>query len=169
MYKNVLINGFLCGTRDVDPLVRASSLSCLGELCKVLGYRLGNIITEVCMNTEQRINSCFRYHASVPSVPQVIFCIGNIIKTDKIPECRRAGVMVATLMLQGLGKAALVSLGSDLVPLYRALLSLRKNDEDSVLRLHAQLALDEFDDIVRKFLLSNPKLEQSIFSIKPNT
>lgn len=46
-HKNILVNGFLCGTRDPDPLVRASSLSCLGELCKVLGFRLGNIIVEV--------------------------------------------------------------------------------------------------------------------------
>ena len=46
-YKSILINGFLCGTRDSDDLVRASSLSCLGELCKVLGFRLGNAITEV--------------------------------------------------------------------------------------------------------------------------
>ncbi|XP_012251932.2 transport and Golgi organization protein 6 homolog [Athalia rosae] len=142
-YKNILINGFLCGTRDVDPLVRASSLSCLGELCKVLGYRLGNIITEV------------------------ILCIGSIIKTDKIPECRRAAVLVATLMLQGLGKAALASLGSELLPLYRALLSLRKNDDDQVLRLHAQLAIDELDDIVRDFLISKPRLENSIFMLKP--
>ncbi|XP_046410358.1 transport and Golgi organization protein 6 homolog isoform X1 [Neodiprion fabricii] len=141
-YKNILINGFLCGTRDVDPLVRTSSLSCLGELCKVLGYRLGNIIVEV------------------------IFCIGSIIKTDKIAECRRAGVMVTTLLLQGLGKAALISLGNNLVPLYRALLSLQ-HDEDSVLRLHAQLALNEFDDIVRDFLFSKPKLEKSIFVLEP--
>ncbi|XP_046735251.1 transport and Golgi organization protein 6 homolog isoform X2 [Diprion similis] len=141
-YKNILINGFLCGTRDVDPLVRTSSLSCLGELCKVLGYRLGNIIVEV------------------------IFCIGCIIKTDKIAECRRAGVMVTTLLLQGLGKAALISLGSDLVPLYRALLSLQR-DEDQVLRLHAQLALNELDDIVRDFLFSKPKLEKSIFVLEP--
>lgn len=45
--KNMLVNGFLCAIRDPDPLVRASGLSCLGELCKVLNYRLGNILTEV--------------------------------------------------------------------------------------------------------------------------
>lgn len=98
---------------------------------------------------------------------QVVFCISSIINTDKMPECRRAGVLVATLMLQGLGKAALISLGSDLVPLYRALISLKKNDEDPVLRLHAQLALDEFDDIVRNFLFSKPKLEKNIFMLDP--
>lgn len=47
VHKNALVNGFLCATRDTDPLVRASSLSCLGELCKVLNFRLGNILIEV--------------------------------------------------------------------------------------------------------------------------
>lgn len=49
VYKNALINGFLCATRDADPLIRASSLSCLGELCKVLNFRLGIILVEVCI------------------------------------------------------------------------------------------------------------------------
>lgn len=46
-YKSVLLNTFLVGTRDDDHLIRASSLSNLGEVCKVLGYKLGTIITEV--------------------------------------------------------------------------------------------------------------------------
>ena len=45
-YKTILVNGFLCGTRDPDALVRASSLSCLGEFCKIMGFRLGNLIIE---------------------------------------------------------------------------------------------------------------------------
>lgn len=47
-YKNILINGFLCAIRDADSLMRASSLSCLAELCKVLGFRLGDDVIEVC-------------------------------------------------------------------------------------------------------------------------
>ena len=46
-YKSLLVNGFLCGTRDPDPLVRESSLSCLGEFCKMMGFRLGNLVIEV--------------------------------------------------------------------------------------------------------------------------
>ncbi|CAK9834284.1 Transport and Golgi organization protein 6 homolog [Anthophora retusa] len=138
-YKSILINGFLCATRDSDPLVRASGLSCLGELCKVLGFRLGNILIEV------------------------IYCISCIIKTDKVPECRRAAVMVSYLLLRGLGQDTLTNLGKDLVDLYRGLKYLRDNDEDPVLRLHAQLALEELDDIVRDFLFSPPKLEKKIF------
>ncbi|XP_012134725.2 transport and golgi organization 6 isoform X1 [Megachile rotundata] len=137
-YKNILINGFLCAARDPDSLVRSSSLSCLGELCKVLGFRLGDIVIEV------------------------IYCISCIVKSDKAPECRRAAVMVSTMLLRGLGKNTLTSLGKDLVDLYRGLKYLRDNDEDPVLRLHAQLALEELDHIMRDFLFSPPKLEKRI-------
>ncbi|CAD1473467.1 unnamed protein product, partial [Heterotrigona itama] len=137
-YKNILINGFLCAARDTDSLVRASSLSCLGELCKVLGFRLGDIVIEI------------------------IYCISCIIKTDRAAECRRAAVMVGTLLFRGLGKSTLTSLGRDLVDLYRGLKYLRDNDEDLALRLHAQLALEELDSIVQDFLLSSSKLEKRI-------
>ncbi|XP_072752257.1 transport and Golgi organization protein 6 homolog [Anoplolepis gracilipes] len=143
IHKNVLVNGFLCATRDADPLVRASSLSCLGELCKVLNFRLGNILIEI------------------------LYCITCIIKSDKTPECRRAAVLVVTLLFRGLGRDTLNSLGSDLVDLYRGLKHLRDNDDDPVLRLHAQLALEEIDHIVRDFLAAPPKLEKRIFLLDP--
>ncbi|XP_043522730.1 uncharacterized protein LOC122535335 isoform X2 [Frieseomelitta varia] len=137
-YKNILINGFLCAARDTNSLVRASSLSCLGELCKVLGFHLGDIVIEI------------------------IYCISCIVKTDKAPECRRAAVMISTLLFRGLGKSTLTSMDRNLVDLYRGLKYLRDNDEDLVLRLHAQLALEELDSIVQDFLLSSSKLEKRI-------
>lgn len=94
---------------------------------------------------------------------QIIYCIGCIINTDKSPECRRAAVLVTNLLIRGLGKDVLTDLGSDLVPLYRALKFLRDNDDDHVLRLHAQLALEELDDIVQTLLFSVPKFEKRIF------
>ncbi|XP_039307388.1 transport and Golgi organization protein 6 homolog isoform X2 [Solenopsis invicta] len=127
--KNTLVNGFLCAIRDADPLVRASGLSCLGELCKVLNYRLGNILTEI------------------------IYCITCILKSDKIPECRRAAVLVATLLFRGLDRDLLSSCTSDMIDLYRELRNLR-NDTDSVLQLHVQLALEEIDRIIHNSLLT---------------
>lgn len=47
VYKAELVNAFLSGTKDDDFLVRASSLSNLGELCRLLGFRVGPIVTEV--------------------------------------------------------------------------------------------------------------------------
>lgn len=46
-YKAMLLNAFLVGTKDSDHLVRASSLSNLGEICKALGFRIGPVVTEV--------------------------------------------------------------------------------------------------------------------------
>jgi hypothetical protein len=61
-YKAMLLNAFLVGTKDSDHLVRASSLSNLGEICKALGFRIGPIVREVstffCL-----VNTC---HAYVP-------------------------------------------------------------------------------------------------------
>ncbi|XP_011314137.1 transport and Golgi organization protein 6 homolog [Fopius arisanus] len=141
-YKNVLINGFLTAIRDSDPMVRASSLSCLGELCTVLGFALGNAVIEV------------------------LYCIGCIIETDKFPECRRAAVLVVTLLIRGLGKDVLINVGSQLLPVYRALKHLRDNDSDSVLRLHAQLALEELNDIVKGVLFEEPRLERNILLLR---
>lgn len=49
-YKALLLNTLLSGTKDDDHLIRASSLSSLGEVCRVLNYKLGTIVTEVGKN-----------------------------------------------------------------------------------------------------------------------
>lgn len=46
-HKALLLNAFLCGTKDEDHLLRASALSNLAEVCKVVGNKLGTIVTEV--------------------------------------------------------------------------------------------------------------------------
>ena len=46
-YRDLLINSVLTGAKDSDELVRASSLSNLGEICKLLHFSLGNIVHEV--------------------------------------------------------------------------------------------------------------------------
>ncbi|XP_070527964.1 transport and Golgi organization protein 6 homolog isoform X2 [Cardiocondyla obscurior] len=136
--KNMLLNGFLCTIRDTDPLIRASGLSCLAELCKILHYRLGNMLTEIC------------------------YCITCILKSDKIPECRRAAVLVATLLFRGLDQNLLTSCTSDMIDLYRELRNLR-DDKDSVLQLHIQLALEEIDRIMRDSLFVKiPTLEKKM-------
>ncbi|EFN83717.1 Transmembrane and coiled-coil domain-containing protein 7 [Harpegnathos saltator] len=139
VHKNMLVNGFLCAVRDNESLVRASALSCLGELCKVLNFRLGNLLNEI------------------------VYCIAMIVKSDKAPECRRAAVLVATLLCRGLDKDTLNSLDHNLVNLYRSLKHLRDEDNDPVLQLHAQLALEEIDLIVQDVLAKPCKLEKQIF------
>ncbi|XP_047545076.1 transport and Golgi organization protein 6 homolog [Vanessa atalanta] len=132
VHKTVLLNTMLCACRDDDPLIRASALSNLAEIALVLNYKIGTIIYEV------------------------LLCIWSIIETDKAIECRRAGVMVVSSLLKGLGKDTLIELKENLLPIYRTLNKLYKDaNEDTVVRLHAQIALEELNDIVTEYLLPN--------------
>lgn len=47
MYRDRLLHGILQGTKDADELVRASAVSNLAELAKMLKFALGPIIHEV--------------------------------------------------------------------------------------------------------------------------
>ncbi|KAI5632173.1 transport and Golgi organization protein 6 [Phthorimaea operculella] len=140
VHKTILLNTMLCGCRDDDPLIRTSALSNLAEIVLVLHYRIGTIIYEV------------------------LLCIWGIIETDKAVECRRAAVMVISSLLKGLGKETLIQLKENLLPIYRTLKNLYRDPvEDSVVRLHAQIALEELDDIVKEFLFPEVKMDKQIF------
>lgn len=47
VHKNLLVNTFLNGCKDTDSLVRASSLSNLGQICLVLKNNIDDILYEV--------------------------------------------------------------------------------------------------------------------------
>ncbi|KPJ06433.1 Transmembrane and coiled-coil domain-containing protein 7 [Papilio machaon] len=137
VHKTILLNTMLTACRDHDPLIRASALSNLAEIALVLHYRIGSIIYEV------------------------LLCIESIIETDRAMECRRAAVMVISSLLKGLGKETLIELKEHLLPLYRTLNKLYKDpNEDHAVKLHAQTALEELNDIVYQFLLPNIDLEK---------
>lgn len=88
-------------------------------------------------------------------------CVANIIETDKAVECRRAAVMIISSLLKGLGKETLVQLKENLLPIYKTLNKLYKDErEDDIVRLHAQIALEELNEIVRQFLV--PELDLQI-------
>lgn len=79
-------------------------------------------------------------------------------------ECRRAAVMVISSLLKGLGKETLVQLKENLLPIYRTLKNLHRDDsEDSVVRLHAQIAIEELNDIINQLLFPEVKMEKRIF------
>ncbi|KAF9415969.1 hypothetical protein HW555_006601 [Spodoptera exigua] len=140
VHKTILLNTMLCAVNDTDPLIRTSALSNLAEIALVLHYKMGSIIYEV------------------------LYCIWNIIQTDKAIECRRAAVMVIASLIKGLGKDTLLELKDQLLPIYRTLKSLyRDENEDKTVRLHAQIALEELNDVVRQFLFPELKMEKQIF------
>ncbi|KAI4901669.1 hypothetical protein NFI96_012847 [Prochilodus magdalenae] len=137
-YGRPLIGVFLSGTRDEDGSVRASCLSNLGELCQRLQFSLG------------------------PLAQELSSCLTALIKTEKEAEVRRAAVHVIALLLRGLSDKTTRVLGDVLLELYRALKWVVRSDSDEVAVLHAQLALEELDDVMRKFIFPQQKLEKKI-------
>ncbi|CDQ63083.1 unnamed protein product [Oncorhynchus mykiss] len=133
-----LIGVFLRGTRDEDRSVRASCLSNLGELCQRLNYALG------------------------PWAQELSTCLTALIKTEKEAEVRRAAVHVIALLLRGLSDKATEVLSDVLLDLYRALKWVVRSDTDDVTVLHAQLALEDLDDVMRRFIFPVQKLEKKI-------
>lgn len=133
-----LVAVFLQGTRDPDQSVRASSLSNLGELCQRLDYALG------------------------PLAQELSSCLTALIKTEKEAEVRRAAVHVITLLLRGLSDRTTQVLCDVLLDLYRALKWVVRSDPDDVAVLHAQLTLEELDDVMRRFIFPEQKLEKKI-------
>lgn len=67
----------MAGVRDDDHLVRASSLSNLADVCRLLRYNIGTIISEI-MN-----------------------CVDYTLRFDTAPEPRRAAVLLIHMILQG--------------------------------------------------------------------
>ncbi|XP_038562281.1 LOW QUALITY PROTEIN: transport and Golgi organization protein 6 homolog [Micropterus salmoides] len=133
-----LVGVFLQGTRDPDQSVRASSLSNLGELCQRLDYTLG------------------------PLAQELSSCLTALIKTEKEAEVRRAAVHVITMLLRGLSDKTTQVLSDVLLDLYRALKWVVRSDPDDVAVLHAQLALEELDDIMKRSIFPEQKLEKKI-------
>nr|XP_023018764.1 transport and Golgi organization protein 6 homolog [Leptinotarsa decemlineata] len=143
-YKPLLLNTFLVGTKEDDDLIRASSLSNLGEICKVLGYKLGTIVTEV------------------------LVCVHAVIATDKSPQARRAAVGVIRQLFVGLEKETIAFLKDDILTIYRTLKDIYNSDSDDVMRLQSQLALEELNENMKSFVLAPPKLhdEKKIVVLK---
>ncbi|XP_015262181.1 PREDICTED: transport and Golgi organization protein 6 homolog [Gekko japonicus] len=137
-YRDRLIHVFLRGARDPEAAVRASSLSNLGELCQILRFQLGSVIHEVTL------------------------CLAAIVKSDHEAAVRRAAVHVVVLLLRGLSESATEVLRDVLLDLYRLLKFVMQCEGDEVTVLHAQLALEELDAIVRRFLFPPPSLEKKI-------
>ncbi|KAB0395288.1 hypothetical protein E2I00_005664 [Balaenoptera physalus] len=137
-YREPLIHTFLRGARDPDSAHRASSLSNLGELCQRLDFMLGSVVHEVTA------------------------CLIAVAKTDHEAEVRRAAVHVIVRLLRGLSQKATEVLRDVLKDLYHLLKHVVRLEPDDVAKLHAQLALEELDEIMRNFLFPPQKLEKKI-------
>ncbi|XP_068941585.1 transport and Golgi organization protein 6 homolog [Petaurus breviceps papuanus] len=137
-YREPLIHTFLRGVKDPDSSLRASSLSNLGELCQRLHFLLG------------------------PVVHEVTSCLIAVAKTDPEAQVRRAAIHVVVLLLRGLSQKATEVLRDVLKDLYHLLKHVVRFEPDGAAKLHAQLALEELDEIMRSFLFPPQRLEKKI-------
>ncbi|XP_038169225.1 transport and Golgi organization protein 6 homolog isoform X2 [Arvicola amphibius] len=137
-YREPLLHTFLRGVRDPDAAHRASSLANLGELCQRLDFLLG------------------------PVVHEVTTCLIAVAKTDSDVQVRRAAIHVVVLLLRGLSQKATEVLSDVLKDLYHLLKHVVRLEPDDVAKLHARLALEELDEIMRNFLFPPQKLEKKI-------
>uniref|UniRef100_A0A8C6XSP8 Transport and golgi organization 6 homolog n=1 Tax=Naja naja TaxID=35670 RepID=A0A8C6XSP8_NAJNA len=137
-HRDSLIHAFLRGVRDPDCSLRASSLSNLGELCQILGFQLGSVVHEL------------------------VSCLAAVVKTDREAEVRRAAVHVVVLLLRGLSTRAVEVLRDVLLDLYRLLKFVGRCEQDEVTVLHAQLALEELDGLLRPLLFPPQTLQKKI-------
>ena len=46
-YSKMLLSALMTGVKDEDPLIRASSLSAIGDVCQLSKFSIGSISTEV--------------------------------------------------------------------------------------------------------------------------
>lgn len=137
-FSQHLLPALLTGVKDSEPLVRASSLSNLGDVCQLLRFSLGPVVNEI------------------------FSCLSAVLKTDKSPEVRRATVLVITLLLRGLGKSIMEVLASTLKEIYQLLKLVESTDTDDVTRGHALAALGELDTITRDYLFPKPSFTKHI-------
>lgn len=137
-YKNLLLNTLCSAANDPEPLVRSSSISNLGEVCKNLKFSLGGIAGEVLQHLEMS-------------------------SRDQDITVRRAAVMAVALILQGLGRDAFRVLDANLKDLYRGLKTLARIETDEVTLTHASIAMEEIDNIIKEFLAPTEVLEKKIY------
>ncbi|CAI9720086.1 and Golgi organization 6 homolog [Octopus vulgaris] len=142
-FKNILLNAFLQGTKDNDFLVRASCLSNLGEVCKLLRFSLGNVIYEI------------------------FSCCSSLAKHDSSAEVRAAAVLLITQLLQGLGKDTFVLLEDILKDLYKLLKSIKSEEHNEAVKLQTNLALNELHDLVKDALFPKQVLTKRIRVLDP--
>ncbi|XP_012943558.1 transport and Golgi organization protein 6 homolog isoform X2 [Aplysia californica] len=138
VYREPLLPTMLCGCRHDDALVRASSLSGLADTCRLLRFAVGPVLQEI------------------------LTCCRDVMASDPHPEPRKAATMTLTLLLQGLGKDSLLALSDVMRDVYRVLKHSLTSDPDEQVKVHANLALAELDDIMREVLFAPPELRKKI-------
>ena len=144
-YGNSILNVFLVSCKSNDELVRASSLSNIGETCKLLNYKISDNLNEI------------------------LNCVVSILETDNSVNVRRSAMLVIKLLFEGLDKESFMDIiGGSLLSLYRTLkIVLNDHKQDDVIRLHAQLSYEYLDELMKGYLFPKQNLVKEIKVLNP--
>lgn len=138
-YGNKLINAFLSGCRSDDEFFRSSSLSNLGETCKLLNYSLNQNIHEI------------------------INCLSSLIDTDKSVQVKRSAIMVVKMIIEGLKQESFIDvLGNSALPLYKVLSTARVSSQDEIIQLNCQITTEYLNELMKNSLFPKQKLQKEI-------
>ena len=64
VYKDLVMSALACGVKDTDELIRASSMSGIGDLCYLLHHSIGSLIEEVRL-VAVNLFSISKYHGAL--------------------------------------------------------------------------------------------------------
>lgn len=138
-YGPKLIDAFLVGCKNDDEFIRSSSLSNLGETCKLLNYSLSQNIHEI------------------------INCLSSLIESDKSLQVKRSAIMVVKMIIEGLKQENFLDvLGSSALPLYKVLSKTKLICQDEIVQVNCQLTTDYLNDLMKNYLFPKQKLEKEI-------
>jgi hypothetical protein len=138
-YGDNLIDAFLIGCKNEDELFRSSSLSNLGETCKILNYSLHQNIHEI------------------------INCLSCLIDMDKSLQVKRSAIMVVKMIIEGLKQENFISiLGNSALPLYKVLSKTKSTNNDEIIQLNCQLTTEYLNELMRNSLFPKQKFEKEI-------
>lgn len=134
-YAQEIMNTLFNGTTDHEELVRMSSLSSIGEICRYLGDSLGKYIVDI------------------------LSCIERVINTDVI-QVKCAAVDLLRSALMGLDKLTVESIQIELKSIYSLLKRLKYKTLDDKLCLQVDLALEELGRLAKEMLGIDKDREQ---------
>uniref|UniRef100_A0A336M9U4 CSON007581 protein n=1 Tax=Culicoides sonorensis TaxID=179676 RepID=A0A336M9U4_CULSO len=139
-YKKELINCCLRGCLNSKPELRTSSLSNIGNICKILTYQVTHFFQEI------------------------LLIIHQIIQTDTFLPARRSAVMVLSQFLQGMDK--IIDYQECLLPIYRTLKYVLQTESDEVTRIHAALSIETLNEKVKEMLVGELIKPEIVLKVK---
>lgn len=126
-YAQQVMNLLLAQCKDQEELIRMSSLTNIGEICKSLGSSMGKYIVDI------------------------LVCVRSILDTDTV-QVKCAAVDLLRTALSGADLLAVEAIQRELKEIYSTLKRVRGVTLDNKLCLQIDLALDEMDRIAREML-----------------